>query len=304
MKRNAAIVGPTPAFVRWSIRQKCSLRQETDLSDPEQTARCLGSVREVNCAIAEGRVVDGFGLKMRDTDALAFSIDEVLSPFGGIGYVRDICATCPGNVEIKNQFNPSGDHQIRLGDASFAGCFGQITIDDFQEAVRQLPKPLAAMLPKGCLPSEPFWFGLWCKKIWEQNDLNVLSKVLEHQILNQQDFLKESTSEKISSRQSSELLRFEEAVKKCASCSLKLDIESYPAGCSDGLNWQIETHCGRCKAFQKEGTSSCDTCGRQGGPQATRKRKVLGLRPYVSISDLVDSRVAAQLCQWFVQNNS
>ena len=60
MKRAAAIVGPTPSFVRWAIRYECPYRQNETVDLPWATFRQLRSLREVSLGYQEQRVVDGF----------------------------------------------------------------------------------------------------------------------------------------------------------------------------------------------------------------------------------------------------
>ena len=62
MKRSVAIVGPTPAFLEWSIAQECRLRDldvEQPVDLPSQTFRQLRSVRELGVGRVEGRVFEG-----------------------------------------------------------------------------------------------------------------------------------------------------------------------------------------------------------------------------------------------------
>ncbi len=40
----------TPEFVRWTLAQICALRDETDVTDPEQAERQLRSLRELSMA--------------------------------------------------------------------------------------------------------------------------------------------------------------------------------------------------------------------------------------------------------------
>ncbi len=119
MKRNAAIVGRTPEFVRWSIRHACQFREETSVESPEQTERLLRSIHEVGLAQADGRVCDDLALKSfsdaSETKWCGVFIDEVFAPFGGESVVRQQCSNCRANVQQQ-----------------MAGCYGMLIANDFE----------------------------------------------------------------------------------------------------------------------------------------------------------------------------
>ena len=90
MKRSVAIIGPTPAFVRWAIWHPCDLRPLEERRFIDQCFRTLRGIRAYSVAKAEGRIHDGFCLHPEITMAAVglnrtavesprgFSIDEVL----------------------------------------------------------------------------------------------------------------------------------------------------------------------------------------------------------------------------------
>jgi len=72
MKRTAAILGPTPPFLRWTIALPCPLRDlEAKTSLPDVTFRQLRSLRALSVGETQSRVKEGFCLHP-DTGMLVF----------------------------------------------------------------------------------------------------------------------------------------------------------------------------------------------------------------------------------------
>lgn len=113
MKRSVAIHGPTPSFVRWAIRQPCCLRPTDSNRFVDQTFRCLRSLRCLSVALEEGRCANGFCVhpsahQLPVESVEGFSVDEVTSPYGGLGWIEGACGGCPANVATPSNTSNEG----------------------------------------------------------------------------------------------------------------------------------------------------------------------------------------------------
>ena len=253
-KRNALIVGETPEFVRWSIRQSCPLREQSTLDSAEQTWRQLRAIQEIGLAFAESRVHDGLALKGFPTDSgtewCGVTVDEVFATVGGQEFVTSQCTNCPANAARR-----------------LAGCFGMV------------------------LASEWSFLSLkeW-KSTWSQENWDTEGKA-------------KATFAKLQSKTGNHppcdsLKSFLAACESVIEHSLRLDVQLFPAGFSDGLTWTIHSHCPQCKTLQPEQEKSCKHCGRVGSAIRTQKRKVVGRRPFLSLVQLLGSSRASEIETW------
>ena len=260
MKRAAAIIGPTPSFVRWAIRFECPYRQPVEKDLPYHTFRQLRTIRELSVARLRGHLVEGFCIHPefnQDVEtARGFPESEVYEIFGEPGEIHSACNACPANAN--SDF--------------WAGCYGWFFsaaenvnwIERFQAAT-ELDLPL---LPE----SKRVWFRVWQRHEWHGPALQCLDDLL--MAIPEVDVW-------------TEMRFFQQAVKACTENELVLETELVPTGMSDGLNWTIEPCCSICRCELPGNSRACEECGHRGSPVPQQKKKVLGLRPYMRLTDLI-----------------
>ena len=88
---------------------------------------------------------------------------------------------------------------------------------------------------------------------------------------------------------------FVRAVRAAAQRGDTLETEYVPAGFSDGHDWWLSPHCGRCGAGMASEQRQCSVCGRAGGPVPEQKRRIMGWAPYRPLSLLVDAATGQRL---------
>lgn len=314
MKRSAAIIGPTPGFLRWAIWHSCRLRELDDADQfdsqlPDTTFRQLRGVREISVARLENRIFEDFCVHPQATSrepesALGFPITEVSDPYGGTEPINEACRGCPANAIAA--------HQPGLA----AGCFGWLPVDtnfdlegltrgesvartgsisdapssDLIERVEQsvAQLQLEKLIKQNFLVTRPAWYGFWSSVILTQEQLAVVEPLFAH-VLASKDA--ESISDSKDSKWRTELIRFVDAVSSCRRNRLALHVEFMPAGFSDGVSWKIPQHCGYCKFELVSGSKGrCAACRQQGRRQPEKKFKVLGLRPYMHLQSILGPR--------------
>jgi hypothetical protein len=262
MKRAAAIIGPTPPFLRWAIEHPCGLR-ELDLRDlPGSTFRQLRAIQELDLAVSEKRVFQGVAFHAETQpghDLMGFFPDEILAAFGGQTEVESHCSGCPANVVDDR--------------GGWSGCFGLVRLSDtkqvqeFDQAVEELG--LSEKFDNAFGPAPSKWFGVWPNSPFSSEQMDCLLLVLARL-----DW-------------ESEWVMFRSALERCLEMQLVLHVDFFPAGESDGLRWQLNSHCGYCKMEQVIGKNECKGCGRQTVAPSQKKRRVLGLRPYMQMKFVV-----------------
>ena len=261
MKRAAAIIGPTPAFVRWAILQACPFRIPVEDDVPHQVFRQLRSIREVSSGLTEQRIIDGVCIHPelnQDVDsARGFPIDEVLQIFGDAETICQNCSNCPANVSIH-------------GKDRWAGCYGWFFstergvdwISEFQSAYRAAPHTFEP-LPSARLA----WYRIWQQNIWNAESLPILTAILGHVVSANDPYYR--------------IAEFVTAARQCIEHGLTLVSELVPSGYSDGVHWTIEPHCSICRCEMKPASRVCEQCDSHAVAVAKKKRKVLGLRPFM-----------------------
>lgn len=290
MKRAAAILGPTPPFIRWAIEAPCPFLRTAGADSSRNPAqsrwRQLRSLKEVAQARAEGRVHAGycFASTASATNVIGVQIEEVTAPFGGSERVEKSCRLCPAN--------PS-PHPGRW--APCTGIFPLITPSEtlqetkraWTEQLSSLDKTITASLD--CLnmpedwPRPLSWFLAWQGPAIVSNRVQIARRVLE------------VSNERFphALREGAELLA---ALDHAGRHSLKVWIESVPIGWSDGQTWHLPAHCQNCGAeWNGPGRGDCASCGSSACYQAERRLKVLGLRPFIQLSQVLGSEPARQL---------
>jgi hypothetical protein len=295
MKRSAAVIGPTPQFVRWAIAEPCPLRELDPDNLPESTFRQLRSIRALSEGISEGRVFEQICVHPSVTSvsevehARGFSVEEILDLWGGRQHLDRCCHTCPANAC-----------------GPWAGCFGWLPADsswslDRAEAgpdgkplpvVEDLPRVLDSVLQRRL--KHPFevefgswkhWYGLWRYRVLTPGQLRVLHSALELAI----ELAKNRAM-------LSQLLL---ATDRCLRFERELHVELVPPGFSNGSNWVVSAHCPDCKCAVQTG-NVCAGCQRAGNFVAERKLKVLGYRPYLRLSQLLGEKATARFVERYV----
>ena len=293
MKRQVAILGPTPEFLRWSVRQTCLMRADTEVSSVDQTEKRLHAIRVAGQAIGQGRVfhgiavdripgvdvaVNGEPLSARNVPLDApkgFRLQEVFALWDraegdGQQAVEAACRSCVANL-VGN----------RLQNGNLAGCHGWLLREPNLAAFWRAFESVAAqrwMYYRGSkfLPTDPHWYGLWVSPTIGKLELEWLHASLTHAI----------KLVAISDCESNGGLRdFHRVVAGCLEHGLALDVEAMPRGNSDGLFWTLAPFCDRCRSTRPLGKKfACSVCGKPGGGHPAIKRKVRGLRPFVDLA--------------------
>ena len=287
MKRAAAIVGPTASFVRWAIVHECSFRQPVDKDLTYQVFRQLRSLREVSLAKCENRIVDNVCLHQEfhqsAETARGFPVDEIEMVFGDLKLAEEICFHCPANAwKTQNE------------QAVLAGCYGwffsaiesvelikefQFAADDDESVLQKFPR------------SQRAWFRIWQLSRWQGDELENLADVFR--LLPSAVFA-----------QHPDLENFCRAINRCQEKELQLVTELVPAGVSDGIHWTIEPHCSNCRCEMSGAAERCNECGFHSRPIPTRKRKVLGLRPYMLLKSIFGLERVSELLDNFRNNQA
>lgn len=284
MQRAAAIIGPTPAFVRWAINRPCELREIDEERLPDTTFRQLRSIQELDLALREQRVFQGVAFHVntqRGQELVGFLPSEILDASGGESMVEDACTNCAANTQSDN--------------GGWVGCFGIAKLEHsdligiFESVLERLG--LAAEFTRSFVPTSPHWYGVWLVDAWRGVQIDLLLKVFETLDLD------------------SEWEQLREAMRRCQLNGLELHAEYFPSGNSDGQRWKWDEHCDRCRALvDHEKETACKCCGRKLVKQAVKKRKVLGLRPYMKLKHVLGEQKCEQLVneylEWKVRTES
>ena len=291
MKRSAALIGPTPAFLRWAVRHPCPLREIELENLPSSTFRQLRSLSEWSTALREGRVVDGVAFHpdtSRDTKLLGFPVDEIADAFGGKAFVQSSCDGC-----VANSQSDSG---------GFAGCFGLVQIADLSEVLRKTEQAAShgdlysrfrqtfhwRVAGDDRLSAAELWYGLWIERVIPP----VAAEALRLFVEEFRDAAQEWES-------------FYVSLKRCIKHNLDLHVELFPSGVSDGQSWRLDPHCATCKApwdGARNGTAAklCPVCGEKWVQRAEKKRKVLGIRPYMQLQHIFGEEKCEELRSRFL----
>lgn len=159
----------------------------------------------------------------------------------------------------------------------WAGCYGWFRsfeneldlVASFDDAADRLNLEW-----KGCGAAKSTWHRVWTTKRWTEDLLNQLGCLVD-------EVVKATTT-------GFDFRNFQRAVRACIEHRLPLITELTPAGISDGNAWRIQAHCQDCRFELPGGVEcKCPECGRFGYPVEERKRKVLGLRPYMLLSQII-----------------
>ncbi len=256
----------TPPFVRWTLPLACALREETDVTDPQQTERQLRSLRTYSDCLHAGRELDGVCISA-DDPTMGFPALEVLNAYGGAPLIHAQCDGCALNV-VRGR--------ARSG---LAGCFGLLALKPdvtarVDDAIERAG--IKSAINELFLPTTPRWYGLFAQQILDAPRITVLQQVFA------------AMSESLSL----EKLEFQTALELALRASISLHMRCYPAGESEPDGWRLQAHCGRCKAPMAERARQCGVCGLLAHAEPRRQRKTRGIRPFVPLARFLGAQGA------------
>jgi hypothetical protein len=132
------------------------------------------------------------------------------------------------------------------------------------------------------------WFRIWQIQRWDGNRLKTLNSLLTE----------------LTSTDNADFEDLIDAVKTCLQNDLILETELIPSGHSDGIKWTLAAHCKLCKFETETSFKDCPQCGGKGTWVASSNRKVLGLRPYMILKDIIGSEGTQRLLDEFKNNRN
>jgi hypothetical protein len=287
MKRGAAIVGPTPPFIRWALDFPCPLlrpalgRSATLEKNRAQAHwRQVRGFQEISRGKLQGRTHAGFCFAPQSTaqQVLAVRIDEVTAAWGGSVSIEAACSSCPANP------TPSRD--------VWAACTGLLPLVPPAASLeetralwrqrRQTIETFAAELNPSRQPSR--WTEIWAGPYLSAESLTLAAGILQR-------------CRELLAEQPVEAEALLAALEHAARTEQRIWIEPVPSGYSDGESWSLPAHCLVCGEewpLTKPG-GSCPECHRAATYQAARRLKVLGLSPYLRLAEVVGNEAARDL---------
>lgn len=313
MKRAAAIVGSTPAHLRWALETNCPWRRPDHHGFAESAARQLKIPQEFATARAESRIFGDWCF--RDTEPLAehqevwgFNICETLRPFGGLERIESTCQHCPANAGQAQPVVDLGPTPISPApQQGLAGCFGWLrAMDDQATSPAQAHETVANWSQQieisrerlgrtddwsqAFINTRPVWYGIWCRSPLNAAQLNLLFELSNLWLL-----------EKIPAGPTLDWRRLFQAIAEAAqnTSTVSMHVEWVNAGHSDGIRWQLPAFCRNCRAPRDAADRHCAVCGDFSVSEPARHRKVLGLRPYIDLRRVLGESAAYELHQQF-----
>lgn len=305
MKRTAAIIGPTPAHLRWALEHACPWRRHEQRAYAESAARQLKILQEYSLARQQGRWFGGWCFRdpmplNADQPVWGFSVNESLAPFGGLAHAEKVCGNCPAN----------NSRAIDPNTRALASCFGWLQAMDVRpgqesqdqtKIVTQWSAAIQSRLEsaQGLLNdwerlfpvTKTKWYGIVAGSPLSARQIELLLKVLS--IADSADALLGIPGE---------WQQFLQAMDRAWQGKLPLHLEWINAGISDGLNWSLPSFCPGCKAPRPEAQASCYECDNRRHPEPERRRKVLGMRPYVDLRRVLGDLQAYKLHSQYLKS--
>lgn len=260
----------TPEFLVWAIEYSCPVRGSQDGSDPERTERQLRAARAVSDARREGRVFEWFCVEPPN----GFRIEDTLVVYGGLPAVERACSECPANALAE------------MDSGALAGCYGIVALPDDPTTVHQaIEQGIERAYPSVdwsgiCVVTTSRWYGLWMESpLWAEH-LLVRFCVLEATAI-ENDVTREGVR------------RLMVGLNVAFNADCRVHVALYPRGRVEGTEWQLVTHCPRCKAeWGDDDERHCSVCGYAGSPAPDVKRKARGTRPYFPLERVLGSEAA------------
>lgn len=266
MKRTAAVLGPTPPFLRWAIEHDCALRDLDVDNLADQTFRQLRNVRELSNGYRENRVFEDICVHpapISDPSLVrAFHADEVFDFFGDASSLSERCGNCHANCNANVK-------------TDWAGCFGLLPVDlnftfGHTATAHVMPADDLIALVDEVMLEENGFYHLWPQKWFEKETIIKLTSIFNA-----------VASER---PQHKRLKQFADACQRSADHNMRLFVEYIPSGFSDGIHWKLKRACENCRfesQSPREKGTPCPVCKNRHPDDLGRKAKVLGLRPYL-----------------------
>jgi hypothetical protein len=271
---------------------------------PQQVAencfRALRSLRELSSAILEDRVIDGFALDRsafapdsQDSEVWGFPVAEVVQAYGGQTQVDRCCQGCPANQAGGGQ--------------GWAGCFGLLPLwehkqfswrDSVLQIVDQvLTERSIADHFYGCFaPTRPAWYGMWMNERLSPEQCAVARDMIREILARLEIYDRpKPTVGGVEFDAQNGLVELLNGLTAAANHSLNFHVGYAGAGNSDGTVWKLPAHCGRCHF--PTNSDQCPCCMASGVKIEARKRRVLGRRPYLRLSQIVGPNQAQLLAE-------
>lgn len=307
-------------MIRWTVVRDCGLRDLGRRPLAEHAARQLQGLAEWSRARREGLCHQGWCLQPQpvpsqavegrqafatdqatpegtgsdDRRWLGFREDEVFAVFGGIPAVQAACHACPANMRAADgdvagcwgtlAFWPGGGsspartfgNQALPPDELRLGTGQTVEISDlavwFEAELDSNPGWAAGF--RGTFPAtKPRWYGLWTGAEWKREQL---------------EWLAGFGGAEGGLRGSAGWKRMVSAAAAALRKGLAFCYDRVPPGVSDGTCWRLASHCRVCAWPRAEG-GTCPCCGDAQAVVPARSRRVLGLRPWLDLSRLVDA---------------
>ena len=168
-----------PRIVRWSLEQRCPLRQGDRWETPDVTHKqlrpaALLSTSKIHpdddLAVTESTEVYFSPTTSVSIPDLGCRLSQLCQPLGGWPAVRDACTTCPANVQIHRAGNCVGCH----GHLGFQ--VGTMFDHGFQQAVEAagVKQQVNDLFPQ----TKQLWTRFWMTSPWRVEHAEVMLQIL------------------------------------------------------------------------------------------------------------------------------
>lgn len=284
------IVGETPLFLVWSLKQTCALKEEYDFDDLLMLERKLRPLQCLSEASAEGRIVDDTCIDRRaDEDfkpiesVKGFSIDEITSAYGGVDFLKTCCQECKANACSFGQAPMKQDRQANNETLHrYAGCYGYL---QSQYGGLELFNDWAAFLNGDptldaiTSQTKDRISSLWLNKNLTPQAIDCFRALVEStrvQFLAEPS-VRDSEDDLLAFN---EVMNFRSALQVSIENEIGIQVQVIPAGVVDKKNWKVPQHCSVCSANAESWDGRCLNCQATQPPNSPLKRFIRGDRPY------------------------
>ncbi len=284
-----SIDGPTPEHVRWTLVHDCPLRAGTDVSDPDQTERLLRALPHAGFHWKNGTLINDLVLlKSKSEQFQGFDAAKAVAPFGGFGHVDKCCRTCPANS---------------MREIFWAGCFGIVSLPIEPDARARLTQvidaPARTEFDDEAVPPRLSnrWFYVW-RDLQSGDPMRISAGIQSLKAIVGSMWLESAVP--WGPEAAGWIQLYAMLSNLGANPDLRITVSVHPAGFTSGRIWQVDPHCGQCKAsWHDQKKKSCEICGHQGGRQPSRTRKRIGTRPFRPLEEFIPAeQIPAIIEQW------